>query len=139
MKKILFIASLFCLAIAGNAQNKPSYLNPERVVQSPRNLTNTDTLTLPAYGIGSNVKGFQISVLKVSGTVAGTVYLQATIDGIAWANIDSLVLSNVATVQTKITIPAHTSYNSYKAYFVSSGTQVYTPYFAYLRRPDENY
>lgn len=142
MKKILSLLTL-CLAvvIAASAQQPQiTYAQPPvRTTLSPRNLVNTDTLAINFYGVGDNVKGFQITAVKVSGTVAGKIYLQGTLDGVAWVKIDSLVLADVSTPQTKIVIPAHTTYNSYQAYAITSGTQSYTPYFTVLRRPNEAY
>jgi hypothetical protein len=130
VKKILFLFVLAAIIATG--------ANAQRTTLVGRALSNTDTLALNFNSIGSNVKSFQITVVKVSGTVAGKVYLQATDDGILYTKLDSLTLTDVA-AQTKFNIPAHTSYNSYQAYFVTSGTQSYTPYFTVVRRQDEAY
>ena len=107
-----------------------------RTVSAPDTAINADTSTINFNSIASKVKSFQATVSKISGTVAGKVYLQGTVDGNAWLNIDSLVLTNVIT-NTKV-FPAYpTIYNSYRAYFITSGTQQSVLTLAALRRPDE--
>lgn len=135
MKKILFLLSmaLFTL-ISVQAQRVPTAVT--RSISSFDTLTNVDTSAINYNSIGSHVKGFQATVTKVSGTVAGKVYLQGTIDGYAWVTIDSLTLSNQAT-NTKIFPITATTYNSYRSNAITSGTQVSVLTLAVLRRQDE--
>lgn len=117
-------------SIAANAQSYST------VITSTDTATNADTVIVTVANIKSKVKAFQITVKKVSGTVASKVYLQGTIDGSNWVNIDSLTNSDQA-INTKITTVTSTIYNSYRAYYPSTGTQKSTLTLAYLRRQDE--
>lgn len=137
MKKILALIVLVIGVKVASAQAIPPYLKPEFVTLSPRNLVNTDTLQLSFNKIGSGLKSLQMTVVKVSGTVAGKVYLYGVNDGIAPVKLDSLTLADVATPQTQYTYPAGTKYATYYALFITSGTVAYTPYFSMVRRPDE--
>jgi len=130
MKKI-FALLLVCtsLAIGSNAQVK-------RETQSPRTMINADTLSVNFNAILSHVKSFQITCIKNAGTVAGKVYLKGTVDGIAWFVVDSLVLTDQPT-NSKLFPVNGTVYNSYQAYFLTTGTVTLTPYFSVLRRQDE--
>lgn len=130
MKKYLFLLSLFLLSlsICTNAQT--------RVVSAADTNTNAASSYINYNSVASKVKGFQATVGKVSGTVAGKVYLQGTIDGIAWVTLDSLALTDVA-IQTKVFPISSTSYNSYRAYFSTTGTQKSYLKFSVLRRSDE--
>lgn len=127
MKKLLFIL-LAVIATCANAQ--------KREVSVKDTNTNAVTSYVNFNSVASRVKAFQASVTKVSGTVAGKVYLEATIDGSQWQKLDSLVLSDVTT-QTKLFPISATSYNSYRANFTTTGTQVSYLIFSMLRRPDE--
>ncbi len=100
-------------------------------------LVNVDTATIAFNSIGSRLKAIDFLVQKVSGTVGGKVYLQASNNGgISWDNLDSLTNSNQAT-NTKHIAFTKTDYKSYRAYYTTSGTQNSILIVAYLRRPDE--
>lgn len=115
----------------------PPYLKQEFKQLSPRNLVNADTLTLNFNDIGDGVKSVTASVVKVSGTVAGKVYIYATPDYVQWDKVDSITLSDVTIVQSKTVTPSTGKYIAWKGYFLTAGTQSYTPYFSYVRRPAE--
>lgn len=128
MKKLLFILLAAVAMITAKAQ--------VRVVSLPDTNVNAVTSYINYNTVQSKVKAFQASVKKVSGTVAGKVYLEATVDGGQWVKLDSLVLTDVA-AQTKVFPISATSYNSYRANFSTTGTQVSYLIFSMLRRPDE--
>ena len=131
-----FFLTLFC-AGALQAQTSLLAIKPEKVVAVEVDTTsNTDTTTLVFNGIGGKVKSFQASVVKVSGTVAGKVYLQGTVNGNDWVNLDSLTATNVS-LSTKVFPITATTYYSYRAYYITTGTQASYLTFAYLRRQDE--
>lgn len=113
-------------------------VTPDRIVSATDTNTNATTTYVTFASIKSKVKSFQATVTKISGTVAGTVLLQGTIDGSAWVdlNTDTLTLANQAT-NTKVWTITSTSYNSYRAKFTTTGTQVSYMTLAYMRRPDE--
>lgn len=131
MRKLLFILLAAVTMITANAQ--------KRDISAKDTNTNVSA-TVISYvnynSVASKVKAFQASVTKVSGTVAGKVYLEATVDGSQWQKLDSLVLSDVA-AQTKLFSISATYYNSYRANFTTTGTQVSYLIFSVLRRPDE--
>ena len=142
MKKFLLIAlaaSLSTLCVKAQSSVQPEWLRPERVVYPSDTTTNADTNYVTIKSVGSHVKAIQATVTKVSGTVAGTVILQGTVDGIAWVNVntDTLTLTDQAT-NTKVWTISSTIYNSYRVQYKTSGTQVSYLNLSYLRRPDEN-
>ncbi len=102
--------------------------------------TNVDTTYITYTSINSGVKGLQAAVTKVSGTPAGTILYQGTIDGANWvdATTDTFKLTNVA-LQTHVWAVSRTTYISYRAKIITSGTQVSVIQFSYCRRPDEGY
>jgi len=129
MKKI-FIVLLIGLITAFNvkAQIRKTSLADTNV--------NAATSYVSFNSIASKVKSFQATVTKISGTVAGKVYLQGTVDGIAFINIDSLVLSD-QTINSKLFPVTSTIYNSYRGQFTTTGTQSSILLLTVLRRPDE--
>lgn len=130
MKKILILLTICSLAFANaDAQKKE--------VSIKDTLANTDTSSLIVKGMGSKLKSFEIDANKISGTVSCTIYLQGTVTGITWFNIDSLVMANTAGTQTKLIKFTSTDYYSYRTYAITSGTQSFSYSYGYLRRSDE--
>lgn len=131
MKTLLFFLFFFSIAIRQTATGQA---NPGRVVGDT--MTNAVTQTLSTDLSLLNLAGIQATVIKVSGTVAGTAILQGTIDGVAWHVIDTLTLGNVAT-NTKVwpISPGTNSYRQYRVVFATTGTQVSVPRLSWLRRP----
>ena len=107
-----------------------------RTISSRDTNTNAATSYVNIKSIASKVKSFQATVTKISGTVAGKVYLQGTVDGTAFITIDSLVLSDQA-INSKVFPITSTLYNSYRGQFTSTGTQSSYLILSVLRRPDE--
>lgn len=90
--------------------------------------TNTDTVDkyLPQFSGGYSGICIAPFVNKVSGTVAGKVYLyESELSSGAWGSpIDSLTLSNTS-VNTKVFKLQAPCSNFYRLQFTSSGTTVY--------------
>jgi hypothetical protein len=137
LKKLLFLFMLIAMVTyVAQAQTPIFQIKPERVtVIAPDTAINTDTVAIVFTGIPSKIKSFQATTKKVSGTVAGKVYLQGTNDG-NWLNVDSLTVTDVATT-TKLFTLTSTIYFSYRAYYITTGTQRSILNFSYLRRQDE--
>ena len=131
-----FLLGLFCIGSL-QAQTGLLTIKPQRVNAVETDTTvNIDTAAIFFIGIGGKVKSFQASVVKVSGTVSGKVYLQGTVNGNDWVNLDSLTATNVS-LSTKVFPISATTYYSYRAYYVTTGTQMSYITFSYLRRQDE--
>ena len=128
MKKILVVLMALCTVFVATAQI--------RTISSRDTNTNAATSYVNIKSIASKVKSFQATVTKISGTVAGKVYLQGTVDGTAFITIDSLVLSDQA-INSKVFPITSTLYNSYRGQFTSTGTQSSYLILSVLRRPDE--
>ncbi len=101
-------------------------------------LVDAETQYITFNPMASKLSSIQVTVKKVTGTVAGKVYLEGTIDG-NYVYLDSLTLSDQAT-NTKvfpISKAIGTSYLGYRAKFVTTGTQTSTAAAAWLRRTDD--
>lgn len=138
MKKFLFIALISALTFSLSAVPAS-----EATAQSTNTITRTiagvDTALWNATSVGSDVRGFQYTALKSSGTVAGKVILEGTING-TWVGVDSLTLADVTYAQTKVTSVAPTAGTTYRNYRyrctnTSAATIVITA--TYIKRSDD--
>ena len=85
-------------------------------------VVNAGTKTLNLAVKGTNTTGaFQVVVTKISGTVAGNVIFQGSVDGTNFVNIDTLVATNVAT-QTKVFTDVPVKYPFYRITYTGTGT-----------------
>lgn len=137
MKTLLFLSIMVIGLLTFPTTPLRAQTKPAQVSFVSRDTSNAaDTVIVTFAGVASGIKSFQTTVTKLSGTVGGKVYLQGTIDGNAWVNIDSLSNTNIAT-NTKLFPVTTTHYYSYRAYYISTGTQSSILTFSYMRRPDE--
>ena len=116
MRNILVVALLIFVGFGANAQIT--------MTNSGDTITNTGTVNLDATIKGSqNVVGFQVVIAKLSGTVAGTVVLQASLDGTNYNTIstDTLTLTDVTT-QSNLWTVSPNSYLNYRLKATGSGT-----------------
>lgn len=120
MKKILlliFMAGLFGYASAQFTTGvKVPQLNTDTIKTGALTVTKVINLTS-----GYSLVSFQPVVTKVSGTIAGKVYIAGSVDGTNYILADSLVLSDVAT-NTKIFKFTGNPYWKYKIWGVGTGT-----------------
>jgi len=128
-----FLLTLFTIGFAGESQAQ----KPDRYVTvSTDTTTDVDTSIITYTMVPNGIKSFQSTVTRVSGTAAGKVYFEGTTDGNAWVRLDSLVLTNQVTNSKFFNISTQPTCYSYRAYYISSGTQTSYQRFSYLRRPD---
>lgn len=130
MKKFLFILALFG-GLSVKAQSTYPTINPNKLsnLLSFVGHAATDTITNATaeyqYGTvtGTNT-AITVSVLltKGTGTPAGTLYFQGSIDGTVWKTIASDTLTNTTT-QELVYNQAPTYYTYYRVYVAASGTQ----------------
>lgn len=122
MKKYILIFSLLIgILFSANAQFTVGVKMPQATTDSIKTgaLTVTKYLTLQG---GYNSVSIAPVVTKVSGTIAGKVYIAGTIDGTNYsAALDSLTLSNVTTNHTIWKISGN-PYWKYKIWAVGTGT-----------------
>lgn len=104
MKKS-FLIGLFA-ALAFTVQAQRAALLPLVLGDTIVN-TGTVTKTLPALTAGYNGLILQMNLTKLSGTGAGTVQLQTSLDGVNWVNSGSaFTITNVASQAALFTITA---------------------------------
>lgn len=105
MKRILFAIIAVLSLVAAQAQT--TYTNP---TSGNRTITAADTLlAISTTSIPSKIRAIQYVYTETSGTTAGKVYLEGSIDNTNYVLIDSLTLADVATAQTKLVVfPAST-------------------------------
>ena len=129
MKKLIFLLAIaFGLLSSVNIQAQTTVYT---MTHSGDTVTNTGTKT-----VDIEVKNFyesvsvQLKITKISGTVAGTVTLQGSVDGSNYVTVDSgatitsaetFTATNVTT-QTNIFIISGSPYRYYRMSYTGSGT-----------------
>lgn len=127
MKKFLLIAFIICAGFTASAQQS---ITPSKAIT-----TNADTSYMNVTITGYNdVASFQVVQAKTSGTVAGTAYLQGSLDGVNYLNIgaDSLTFADQA-INTQIWTVTTSPYTFYRI-FVKTTNGVSVPSGFYLAR-----
>jgi len=129
MKKIFaFILSVGLLvAFSSDVNAQQGYKS-----STTKTITAADTITMTS--IEGGVVMFEYNYTETSGTTAGKIYLEGKFLN-SWVKLDSVSLTDVATVQTLRHIPTQTSYQSYR--WVNTNTSAATAGIVagYLRRP----
>ena len=102
MKNFLCFALFALIAFSVSAQNA----TPMPIVAGDTiNNTGTVTKTLPKLTGGYSGAMLQINLTKISGTGAGTVQLQASLDNTNWINVGSaFTITNVSTQSAQFTV-----------------------------------
>lgn len=123
MKRILLAVVIVCgLSAAAVAQSG-------KMTQNKVTATNADTIYLtPNIVNPADHSAFQLNVLKVSGTVAGSAVLNCSEDGTNWFAVpgaDTLTLTNASNFK-RWQLGAVNS-KMYRIKLITSGTQVSTP------------
>lgn len=131
---LISIALLFAATIAPN--DLSAQINVKTLTVQSSNAV-SDTILFNR--VVSRVNGFQVTVQKKTGTIAGKIYFEGSLDGIGWARIDSITLADAA-INTKV-FPVQksvgTSYLNYRFNTALTGTQTSTIKATYIRRTDE--
>lgn len=114
MKRIIFILCLFSVCFACKAQTSEGWL------AALDTLTNADSHTddLSVNGTRHNVS-FLSKVLKISGTVAGTVTIYGSVDG---TNFGTTALTTINLTDASANWQASYSFNGYKKYRIVTAT-----------------
>lgn len=118
MKKLLFIAAIALFSTAAKAQDFAGQIG------TTKTLTNatTDTVFVTISKARPTVT-FKYDITKTSGTVAGTILLQARLTtGDAWATVNSYTLTDATA--TNSVLLTNNAYLYYRVLTTTTGTQV---------------
>lgn len=117
MKKFLtLIALMFAFVAISEAQSLPMTGTGDSVVNTgAKNCTFKCAYTPTAVTV-------QYTLTRASGTVAGKTYLQASIDGVSYSNIDSFTAINIASNVKIFVVSNPKNYVYYRTSSVGSGT-----------------
>lgn len=119
MKKVLFAILFMSLAVVADCQSFSfTATNPTGAILN----TSIDTLTFTSIKDYLTV-GVQPVVTRASGTMAGTVILAGSIDGINYVPLDTLTLTNAAS-NTDVFVVTSPVYNKYR--LIMSGATTVT-------------
>lgn len=136
MKKLFSVILSFALVLAVTVLPDHAHAQIVKpVTLSKTTLTNTDT-SKATLSVDRSVASIEVKVVKTSGTVAGTVKLQGTFDGINYDDLNTLTLSDQILNRKVMAISTPLIYPGYRLIFIASGTNVTTVSAKQLRRSD---
>lgn len=127
MKKIIVL--LIAVVSLSVAQAQKPYTHTVKNA----NITAADTITMSLVNDG--VVMFEYNYTEVSGTTAGKVYLEGQFLS-SWVKLDSITLSDAATIQTLRHLPTKTYYKNYRFVNTNTSSATGTVLAGYLRRLD---
>ena len=133
MKKLfafLLLGSLLSLSFESTAQIVTQKSGVSTAGAAKTTLTNVDTGYVD-FKVDPSTQSIEAVDLKTSGTVAGKVYLIATVSGLKWYKLDSLDRSDGDNSKV-FDIPAKKNHARYRLQWIQSGTAVST-FKAYLQ------
>lgn len=133
MKKIFAILLMAAFTIAATSF-PAAEVKAQSIKLTAKTITGVDTITFT--NVPSKVKAFQYTYTETSGTSAGLVILEGTING-TWKALDTLTLSDVTTAQTRVYTVTSTSYLSYRYRNTNTSAATGAVRAAYIRRTDE--
>lgn len=130
MKNLLSFLVMAALTLAGTLRPTDAGAQIVRSITftaADDTLVNADTADV-ALVIDGTYKSIEAQVVKVNGTVAGTVILQGkSLDGGSWIDLDALTLTNVASQLKIFSVPSPRQHAAYRLRFVTAGTCTVVP------------
>lgn len=122
MKKLLLLLTVCAFSFLALPNFADAQIVKSLSVGTKDSLKNTDTLII-TLSLSTEVVSITPKFTKASGTVAGKCYLQASVDGSNWVNLDSLVFADQTTnIKTFSIGNTVLSYVKHRLYSTSSGT-----------------
>ena len=130
MKKFL-LASLIAMISMGITTGATAQRGYTHTVKSAAiSAADTNTMT----GVEGGIVAFEYNFTETSGTTAGKVYLEGKLFS-SWVKLDSVTLSDVATIQTMRTAITNTQYKDYRFVNTNTSASTGTVLCGYFRRP----
>lgn len=130
MKRILFAAlvAVLTIGISVNAVAQRGYTHTTKSAS----ITAADTVTM--LNVEGGIVTFEYNATETSGTTAGKLYLEGRFLS-SWVKLDSVTLTDVATIQTMRTFITNTSYKDYRFVNTNTSASTQTILAGYFRRP----
>jgi hypothetical protein len=125
---IILLAGAVCFASVANAQR--GYTTTLR--NGAFTITAADTTNM--LNIEGGVVQFEYNATETSGTTAGKIYLEGRMFS-SWVKLDSVSLTDVATIQTLRYFPTKTYYKDYRFINTNTSSSTQTILAGYIRRP----
>ncbi len=135
MKNLFYVLLSFSILLLASINETATAQIVKTVTLSKTTLTNTDTAR-SNISADKTVLSVEVSVVKTSGTVAGTVKLQGSFDAVNFDDLNTLTLADQALNRKVMAIPTPLIYPVYRIIFISSGTNVTTVSAKQLRRTE---
>ncbi len=128
-----FIAGVTCLAglptTDANAQLTKTF-----VPTGADSLVNAASITIACTPTDNNTVGFHVTGTRASGTVAGYIVIQGSLDGTTWAPGDTVTLVNAASILASLPVTNQLPFVRYRAVVTTTGTSKVTGIRAHVIR-----
>ena len=122
------LVAVFTFGISANANAQRGYTHTTKSAS----ITAADTVTMT--NVEGGVVAFEYNATETSGTTAGKVYLEGKLFS-SWVKLDSITLTDVATIQTLRTFLTNTTYKDYRFVNTNTSASTQTILAGYFRRP----
>lgn len=132
MKRILYAALVAVLTLGIASSPVKAKAQAPYTHSLTKTISAADTITYTS--IEGSVVMFEYNYTESSGTTAGKIYLEGKFLN-SWVKLDSVSLTDVATVQTLRVTVTQTSYKSYRWVNTNTSTATGSVLAGYLRRP----
>ena len=122
------LVAVFTFGISVNANAQRGYTHTVKSAS----ISAADTVTM--LNVEGGVTTFEYNATETSGTTAGKVYLEGRFLS-SWVKLDSISLTDVATIQTLRTFLTNTTYKDYRFVNTNTSASTQTILAGYFRRP----
>lgn len=131
MKKyLLAVVLILSFGLVSKAQSYNSYLGPLDTLTNAQSKTYTVTVTGAKHCVS-----FQTNILKISGTVAGTIKVYGSVDGVNYGTTPITTNTLTDASVNWLTVYTSNSYVKYQYVVATTGTSVISERTYLLYRP----
>ena len=128
MTTITVLVAVLTFGVSVNADAQRGYTHTTKSAS----ITAADTVTM--LNVEGGICTFEYNLTETSGTTAGKVYLEGRMFS-SWVKLDSVTLTDVATIQTLRTFLTNTTYKDYRFVNTNTSASTQTILAGYFRRP----
>lgn len=131
MKKLFLIsfmaiAALFVLPALDDGSSAHAQLTKTFVPTGSDSLVNSQSITIACTPTDNSTVGFHVTGTRASGTVAGYIVIQGSLNGTTYAPGDTVTLVNAANILASLPVTNQLPFVKYRAVVTTTGTSKVT-------------
>jgi len=135
MKKLFIILAFVTLGVSVNAQREVSLVSEYSLIIDTLTNTSTIYMTTPNVIKDNYVAAFSITPTNISGSTAGTAWLQESVNGAGFSKWSTTDTFSIVTVTTKVWKLTDTPSKKYRIMLTGTGTQSTSVLGSYVLKP----